>query len=153
RLEGPTRRMRAARPARYRSGDDPGQLVGRPDRRTAAGTDDRGRDAPRPPFLAEPVQDVGELILRVGGHDVGRGPTLASHPHVEGTGGPVAEPALRTVEVHRGDAEVEEDAAGAFDPRVASRVIQLRESALDGHETLSELRQRHTGLAERVGIT
>ena len=85
--------------------------VGRPlERPLGAAADDRPRDLPRVALLAEALEDQRELALvglvhELARRELGRG----VHAHVERRVGGVREAALRPVELHRRDAEVEQD--------------------------------------------
>ena len=61
-----------------------------------------------------------------------------AHPHVERSVLPVAEAALRTIELHRGDPEVEEH---TVDRTVDDLLIDLGETGADGVEALAEDRE------------
>src|SRR5439155_2608951 len=86
------------------------ELIGRSDRTPA---DDRSGDPPRSRLLTEPVDQIGQLPLGEPVDEVrGAWPrhccTPLAHPHVERSVHAVPEPAVRTVELHRGDPEIEE---------------------------------------------
>ena len=75
---------------------------------------DRARDLPRVALLAVAAEDVGELPLARLVDDIGRGQVGGGiHAHVERRVGGVGEAALGPVELHRRDAEVEQDRVGA----------------------------------------
>src|SRR6478672_5127725 len=72
--------------------------------------DDRPRDLPRVALFAVAAEDRGELALVPRVDDVGRARVLRRvHAHVERGVRRIREAALWAVELHRGDAEVEED--------------------------------------------
>jgi hypothetical protein len=89
--------------------------VARPlERLLAAAPHDRAGDRAGVPLLAVAAEDLGQLGLArlvddVGGGEVGR----RVHAHVERRVGRVREAALGPVELHRRDAEVEQDRVGA----------------------------------------
>jgi len=117
RLERAAGGMRPARPPSQGPGDDAGELAGRLDAAARAGPNDGPRHAPRLPFLAEPEDQVGELLLGEVVHEVrgGRSAGGGVHPHVERPVDAVAEPALPPVELHRRDAKVVQHAVGGRD--------------------------------------
>ncbi len=82
----------------------------------AAALVDRPRHRPRPALLAVMVDDVGEFGLVGLVDDVGRARPLGAHAHVEGAVVAEGEAALRRVELHRRDADIEHHAAYAPSP-------------------------------------
>src|SRR5215213_2052102 len=95
---------------RQRALDGRDELAGRPDRRALAPTDDLARDAVRVRVLAEAPEELSELALVPGVHDLARVDLLARvHAHVERRVVGVGEAALAGVDLHRRDAEVEVD--------------------------------------------
>ena len=87
-----------------------GALVGAHD----APADDGSGDRAGEPFLAVAAEDQLELPLVGLVHELaGREFGGRVHPHVEWRVGGVREAALGAVELHRGDAEVEQDRVGA----------------------------------------
>ena len=84
--------------------------IGALERPLGAPAHDRARDLPRVALLAEALEDQRELALvglvhELARRELGRG----VHAHVERRVGGVREAALRPVELHRRDAEVEQD--------------------------------------------
>ena len=81
--------------------------------RSRAAADDRAGDRARVPLLAVAAEEERELALLRLVDEVARGELGGRvHPHVERRVGRVGEPALGPVELHRGDAEVEQDRVG-----------------------------------------
>src|SRR5215831_17039594 len=74
-----------------------------------AGFDNRARDRPRMPLLAERGDDGGEIAFAGASDDVSRARAVAPHPHVERAVEPERKTALRLVELHRRHAEIEND--------------------------------------------
>src|SRR5581483_9986832 len=86
------------------------ELGGALERLLAAAADDRLCDLPRVTLLAELAEDGDELLLGPLVDDRACVEVLGRvHPHVERRVGRVRESALGTVELHRRDAEVEQD--------------------------------------------
>ena len=112
RLEHPLRRMTLAEPGRrrHRLLDRLDEVAGAGERLLGAAPDDRPRDRARVALLAVTAEDLGQPPLVRLVHDVARGALGGRiHPHVERRVGGIREPALRPVELHRRDAEVEQD--------------------------------------------
>ena len=106
--------------------------------RSARRRDDRAGDRARVPLLAVAAEEERELALlrlvdEIAGGELGR----SVHPHVERRVGSVGEPALGPVELHRGDAEVEQD-------RVRLDVV-CRELAEHERELAAEQASLHAG--------
>ena len=113
-------------------------------------TDDRRRDAARPRLLAEPEDQVRELSLGQPVHEVGRARPLGGvHAHVERAVVPEPEPALRPIELHRGDPEVEEHAAGVGADRV---LIHLGEPGVQQPYPVPEWREAFPREREGLGF-
>ena len=72
--------------------------------------DDGAGDRAGMPLLAKLEDDVGEIALGCPRHHIGGARPLAAHPHVERPVEPEREAALRLVELHRRDADIEHDA-------------------------------------------
>ena len=112
RLEDPLRRMPFAESCRSRDRclHDVDELPGALDRLLDSPARDTASDRARVALLPVPLEDGLELVLVVGRENVGRAPLVGRvHPHVERCVGRVGEPALGTVDLHRGEPEVEED--------------------------------------------
>src|SRR5581483_11660975 len=125
RLEHALRRVPVAEPRRRRDRVlDRLDEVARPlERLGAAAPRDRPRDLPRVALLPEAAEDLGQLALVVLVDDlarrqVGRG----VHAHVERRVGRVREAAFGSIELHRRDAEIEQDAV-----RVHAVLRELRQ--------------------------
>ena len=88
--------------------------VGRPlERPLGAAADDRTRDLLRVALLAEALEDQRELALVGLVHELARRELRRGvHAHVERRVGGIREAALRAVELHRRDTEVEQDRVG-----------------------------------------
>ena len=93
-------------------------------------TNDFGRDPTGKALLAQFGEHGGQLGLGVGVQHLGRGEVLTCvHPHVERRVLGVGEPATGLVELHGGDAEVEEDPVDArvVDLETGRRVLPAGE--------------------------
>ena len=112
-LERPRRRMNFVRLGMNHLGDDIGQRLRGRDRRFLARGDDGAGDGARIAFLAEDVDDVGEIGLGGLRHHIRRGRAVMAHPHVERAAEPERKAALGLIELHRGDADVHHDAVDA----------------------------------------
>ena len=88
--------------------------------------DHGGGDLAREPLLAVLAEHPGQLLGRVGVEDVGGGRAGgAVHAHVERRVLGVGEAALADVELHRGDAEVEEDGVHGVEAELVEDVGKL----------------------------
>ncbi len=131
RLEGPLGRVAAGPLGGLRQGvadqlDEPG-AVG--EGLLLAPTDDRGHDPLGLLLLAVLAQDPDQLARRVGVQDLGGADARGLvHPHVQRRVLRVSEPAVGLVQLHGGDAQVEED---ALDGREAQPVQDLGEVGVD----------------------
>ena len=134
RLERPGRRMDGAGTRMHDAGDDLGERVRGTDRRRAAGSDDGAGNGAGMALLAERRDDGGKVALGCRGHDIGRGRSVAAHAHVEGTIAAEGKSALGLVELHRGDAEVEDDAVDRVVSAALRHRLQIGESVLDQHQ-------------------
>ena len=94
-------------------GDEIGELPCRLEGLPAARLDDGARDRAGAALLAVVVEDVGEFRFRRLVDEVGGARALALHAHVERAVAAEREAALRLVELHGGDADVEHDAVDA----------------------------------------
>ena len=104
--------MSVAEPRRRRdrSPDRVDQLAGALERLLAPAANNRPSDLLGVPLLAVAAEDGHELALAPAVDDVAGAHVLGRiHAHVERRVGGVREPALRPVELHRGDAEIEQD--------------------------------------------
>src|SRR5690606_9688606 len=99
-------------------GDHIGQIERSRERHLRPPRHDGPCDSPRASLFSELENDVGDAIFIEGVDDIGRrGPLLGSslarsaeHPHVERPVSLEGEPALRLVELHRRDTEIEDNA-------------------------------------------
>ena len=116
RLEDALGRMALAEARRRRDRllDRLDEVAGALERLLGAAADDRARDLAREALLAVAAEDVGELALVGLVDELARGQLRGGvHAHVERRVGGVREAALGPVELHRRDAEVEQDRVGA----------------------------------------
>ena len=104
------------------------------DRRIAAGGDDGAGDGARVAFFAEDRQDGCKVALGGRRHDVGRARSRGAHAHVERTVVAEGKSALGLVELHRGDAEVEDHAVDRVVAAAARHRLQIGEGVLYQHE-------------------
>src|SRR3954464_12487185 len=101
------------RRCRDRGPDRVDELSGALERLLAPAADDGPSDLLRVPLLAVAAEDGHEVALAPAVDDVAGALLLARiHPHVERRIGRVREPTLWPVELHRGDAEIEQDRVG-----------------------------------------
>src|SRR2546430_1780836 len=99
-LEDTRRGIDAARPPRLHARDETAELIGRPEWRFDAATDDRSRDARRLRLLAVLGEDASKVLLSPAVHDVGRlDSTVGVGTHVQRAAGAKAESALRIGEL------------------------------------------------------
>ena len=115
-LEGALARMASgeARGGGDRRADRVHQLQRGRDRGALAAADDRPRDRARVALLAELPQDPRQPALVPVGDDLARAQLLPGiHAHVQGRVVGVGEPALASVHLHRGHAQVEVGDVGA----------------------------------------
>src|SRR5712671_653986 len=109
--------MPVAEPRRRGDGglDRVDELPGALERLLPPAADNRPRDLLRVPLLAIAAEDGHELALAPAVDDVAGAHVLGRiHAHVEWRVGGVREPALRPVELHRGDAEIEQDRVRSY---------------------------------------
>src|SRR3954447_16949427 len=140
--------MPLAEPRRRGDGglDRVDEFAGALERLLAPATDDRASDLLGVPLLTVTAEDGDELALAPAVHDVAGARVLGRiHAHVERRVGGVREPALRAVELHRGDAEIEQD-------RVRADAV-LRELRQDDAEVSpQEPRVRRGALRELLEV-
>ncbi len=111
RLEGPRRRVLGLIvPAAKHAGDDVGKLAGPGDGGFCPARHDGADDGAGALLLAEGGEDGGKIALRQSVDEIACGQTLGAHAHVEGTVLGEGEAALRLIELHGRDAEVERHA-------------------------------------------
>ena len=92
--------------------DDRRELPGGRDGASGPLRHDSARDLCRHSFLPKFTENPCQFLDRSVRHDVGGASAASAHSHVEWTVPAKREPALRAVELHRGDAEIREDSVG-----------------------------------------
>ncbi len=102
-------------------------------------------------LFAEQKNDVGEIALFGVSDDIGRARAVAAHAHVERAVEAEREAALRRVELHRRDAEIEHDAIDGIGAGLARDSIQIGELIFDQGQT-SLRRVDHAGTARDGGL-
>ncbi len=122
---------RLARPGGRDAGDHVGQLARRDVGRAHAVGDDGAGDAPRRALLAEIIEDVGDRLFVVFAQDVGGAAPNAFHAHVERRVLAEREAAGGLVELHRGYADVENDAVERLGAEAARDRVEIAEASLD----------------------
>ena len=131
RLKRARRRMDARRAGRAgRARDDLGEPRGAEDRLFCARPLDGAGDAPGLPLLAVDADDGGEVASGGLVHQRRGVGAASAHAHVERTVEAEGEAALRLVELHRGDADVEHDAVDRREVRPRGRARRDRRSCL-----------------------
>ena len=131
RLEGPRRRMDHAFARAHHACDDVGERARRADRPLVARLGDRARDGPRLVLFAERGDDGGELALARGGDDIGGARAVAAHAHIERPVEPEGKAARGFIELHRRNAEVEDDAIGRCRIAAGDNGFQIGEAIFD----------------------
>ena len=126
--------LRIARLAPQHTLDQRRELARALERRLLPVLDDGRRDGARAPLLAKPEQDIRDLVFLECIDNIGRAPPRARHPHVERPVAHEGEAALRLVELHGGNAEVQHNAVHPVPADGARRVLHLREWRLDQPE-------------------
>ena len=151
RLEDALRRMAVAeaRRRRDRALDRVDELAGALERLLAAAPHDRARDLPRVALLAVAAEDRHELALAASSLTMSRArraSCVGVHAHVERRVDRVREAALGPVELHRRDAEVEQDRVGAHAVRrraAAGRRRSRRAGAAPARRRASRSRSKY----------
>ena len=116
--------------------------------------DDRAGDLAGELLLAVVAQDPGEVTGAVGVQDVrGAGAGRLVHPHVEGRVDRVGEASLGDVELHRGDAEVEEHCVDRGQALFQEYLGDLVVDGVDRGEAITEGGEPLPGEGESVGVT
>ena len=90
---------------------------------------------------------MGEVALARRVDDIGRARARARHAHVERPIEAEGEAALRRIELHGGDAEVEHHAVDFRETGVARGVVEIGEAIFDQHEP--SIRRLHQVRAQR----
>ena len=155
RLEGALGGVPARTPGRRRDGrvEQLDELGARGERRGLATAYDLAGDLAGELLLAVLAQDAGQLLRRRGVEEVGGGLTgRRVHPHVERGVLGVGEAAVADVELHRGDAEVEEDGVGVVEAERAEHLGQLVVDRVDGGEAVTVRGEPLAGHLERGGV-
>ena len=148
RLERARRRMRLARLGARQAGfDDLGKAQGRGDRLLLARFHDGAGDAAAGALFAVVEQDVGDLHLGRGVHDVGGAFAVLRHAHVEGAVLHEGKAALGKIKLHGGYPEVEHDAV-----EVGGVLVQIGEYAGLHYQALAKLRRPCAGKFERQRV-
>src|SRR5919201_1080250 len=109
--------MTVAEPSRrwYGGFDRLDEVAGAFERALAAPPDNGLRDLPGVPLFSITPEDRRQVTLRRLVDDPRRGHVGGRiHPHVERRVRRVGEPTLGTIDLHRGDAEVEQDRIGLY---------------------------------------
>ena len=82
-------------------------------------------------FLAKNENDIGEIALARAGDHIGRARARTAHAHVERPVEAEGKSALRLIELHGGDAEVEHHAVDRCEAGVARHLIEIGKLVLD----------------------
>src|SRR5258706_9792554 len=152
-LEDARRRVDAARPPRLHAGDETAEIASHPDRRFAAATADRSRDARRLRLLAVLGEDASKVLLSPAVHDVGRRlAKIRIGTHVQGAWGTEAEAAICIGELDGREAEVEEDAVERSEAVVAGQVVENREVPSSEDRAIAEANELSRSDGERCGV-
>ena len=114
---------------------------------------DPAGDALGEALLAPVAQDPPQVLLRVlhddvPGRELGRG----VHAHVQRSVIGVGEAAFALVELHGGDAEVEEDAVGGLEAGLGEGVLDLVVGGVDREEAIGPRLQAAPGQAQGLGV-
>jgi hypothetical protein len=149
RLERARRRMHLARPRAHDLFDDVGERKRRRDWRCGSRPRDRARDVAGKTLLAERRDDLREVALGGRIDEIGRARPGAAHAHVERPVVAEREAAFGLIELHRGDAEIEQDAidrvmaeiAGDL-PEIGEAIFDKREPACGGFDQVEAARDR-----------
>ena len=136
-----------ARPEAGGTADDRGQLAG-PLERTSS--DDRSGNGAGPRLLAIILEDADDLGLVGLVQELGRGQPGLAHPHVERTVGREGKAAVRPIELHRGDADIEGDGVDLPDAAISQHSVHLAEAFVDKGE--AGVRDERTALVDRIGV-
>ena len=114
-LEGPSCRVLSPLKFRHRGTHDFGEFD-----RTSNGPvmpccGNRARNPAGEAFLAELANQFGQLAFGQGSNQIRSACTLAAHPHIEGPVKAKRKAALGSVELHRGNAQIESNAGDRLD--------------------------------------
>ena len=94
----------------------------------------------------------GEIALRCGVHQIGGAHAFPAHAHVERSVVAEREAALRLVELHRRDAEIEQDAVDRLMPEPARDVIEIREAVFGECQAPGGLFDQRIARSDRIPI-
>jgi hypothetical protein len=125
------------------------QRGGRGDR---PGGDDRAGDAARLGLLAIAVDDVGDFLFGRPVQEIGGAFALLRHPHVERPVGLEGEAALGTIELHRGDADVERDAVHGVDAAIGKRLTHPGETLRNQRQAPPARSRQRLAFLYRIGV-
>src|SRR5256885_4749559 len=153
-LEDARRGVDAARPPRLHAGDETAEIVGCPERRFDAATDDRSRDARRLRLLAVLGEDAAKVFFSPAVHEVGRRSAKTRiGTHVESSSGTEAEAPFIVGQLDGRESEVEEDAIDRSEAMLAGQVVQNREIASSEDGAIAEARELSLRDGERRWVT
>ena len=113
---------------------------------------DRAGDAPRGALLAEIMENVGEPLLGGRVDNLRGGRARAAHAHVERPVIAKGETAIRLVELHGRDADIEDDALERKKILARGDLLELGEARLDEPEPALGLLDERGAAAHRRGI-
>ena len=92
--------------------------------------DDGARDPPRGALLAEIVENVGESLLGRRIDEIGRARACSAHAHIERPVVAEGKAAFGLVELHRGNADVEDDSCEWEKILAGGDLLEFRETRL-----------------------
>ena len=142
-------------PAAERAGHDLRQTCRRRDRRSLPLPDNRPCDAATPGLFAVAPDQVGQLALREGIHQIARRSALLGiEAHVERSLVSEGEPSLRLIELERRQPEIEQDAIERRNPSLSGNDGEIGKVGVDRDEALADagvLLQRECAV-DRGGI-
>jgi hypothetical protein len=134
RLKAARRRIDFVRPPAHHAADDVGEFAGALDRRFRAFLHDRPRHRPRPPFFAKRREHTRKIGFRPFIDDIGGTRPVAAHAHVERPVAAKGKAALRLVDLHGRNAEIEQHAVERGKAVIARRFVEIGEALLYEHE-------------------
>ncbi len=132
--------------------DDFGERARGRDRLFVARLHDRPRDRPRETLLAERGDDGGKIAVGGGVDEIGGAKTLAAHAHVERTVVAEREPAFRLIELHRRDAEIEQDAVDRAMAETLRDMFEIGEAVFHQGEPALRLLDQSEALGHRIAV-
>ena len=113
---------------------------------------DRARDIAREAFLAERLDDEREIALRGGIHQIGRARAVTAHAHVERAVIAEREAALGLIELHRRDAEIEQDAVDRLVSEAVRDVLEIGEAIFDERQPSFGLLHQREAARDSVAV-